>query len=83
MKPKEILQDHLGSISIEIGKIDNTVMTTAKTPVSQLSILRKKRVELQETSEYIKYLLYTLAHQKDEKSGAIIKLDNKILTIVP
>lgn len=80
MNAEKILQDHLGSISMEIGKIDNTVMSTEKMPVSQLSILRKKRVELQETAEYVKYLLYSIKQQQEEESG-IVKPDNKIITM--
>lgn len=83
MTQEQILQDHLGSISMEIGKIDNTVMTTEKMPVSQLETLRKKRVGLQDTAEYVKYLLFSLKQQKEEKSGAIIQADNKIITMKP
>jgi len=83
MTQEQILQDHLGSISMEIGKIDNTVMTTEKMPVSQLETLRKKRVGLQDTAEYVKYLLFSLKQQKEEKSGAIIQTDNKIITMKP
>ena len=81
MTREKILQDHLGSISLAICKIDNTVMTTEKMATDQISKHRKQRVELQDTAEYIKYLLFSLKQQEEEKAGSIIKPDNKIITM--
>jgi len=81
MTQEQILQDHLGSITLAIGKIDSTVMATHKMATDEIIKQRKRRVELQDAAEYIKYLLFSLKQQEEEKSGSIIKPDNKIITM--
>lgn len=82
MTQEEILQEHLGSIAMAIGKIDDTVMSTQGIPTGELIKHRERRVALQDTGEYIKYLLFSLKQQEEEKSGSIItSSDSKIITM--
>lgn len=80
MTAEQILHNHLANISLEIAKIDNTVSSTEKMPVEQLGVHRKKRTDLAETADYLKYLIFNERSQQQEKSG-IIKQDNKIITM--
>lgn len=82
MTEEQILQDHLATISLAIGKADLTVMSTAKIPADELTKHRKRREDLQETSQYIKYLLFSLKQQQEKESGAIITPpESKIITM--
>lgn len=70
-KNEQTLHNHLVNVTLEITKIDDTVTTTENIPVQQLIKLRERRVVLQETSEYLKYLLHVEKGKEEEKSKII------------
>ncbi len=75
MTTKDNLQNHLKAIILEITKVDDQVNSTENIPVDQLTRLRKRREELNETCEYIKYLVHVdAANNKPKEESKLIKL---------
>lgn len=74
MTTKENLSNHLKLIVLEITKVDDQVNSTPSIPVDQLTRHRKRREELQETCEYVKYLLHAESTQEPKPESKLIKL---------
>jgi hypothetical protein len=76
MTNAEKLHNHLGNISVQIAKIDDTVSSTEKMPIEQIAVHRKKREDLQQTASYLKHLLMEARKQEEELKG-----ESKIITM--
>lgn len=70
-KNQQTIQQHLVNISLEITKIDDMVISTENIPSERLIKHRERRVKLQETSDYLKYLLHVESAKIEEQSKII------------